>query len=211
MKKRILFSQKNGTSILEGINQNNSLLLITFCFLVGLLAGVLYFEAKNTSGIFYADDFKNFYGEISGGFATTFFFAFLRQLPFAAAIFLAGTCMVGAVLVPAIVALRGALYGVIMSYAYATYGLMGIVFNLLILIPSAILATIALMLSAREAFGFSLSLARLALPTMQRPAIEQDFKRYCLRQLFVFLFFVVSAIVQTIMALSFLSFFELMQ
>ena len=168
-------------------------------------------DAKNTSGSFYSENFELFYNEISGGFVTTFFYAFLRQLPFEAAIFLAGTCMVGSVLVPAIVALRGAVYGMIMSYAYATYGLMGIVFNLLILIPSAILATIALMLAAREAFGFSLSLARLAIPTMHKPAIEQDFKLYCLRQLFVFLFFVVSAVVQTIMALSFLSFFESMK
>lgn len=207
MKKRVLATTGVRTGLLEGINQNNSLLIIAFCFLLGLLAGVLYFKLQNADGDFYAKEFDQLYTDLSGGFGQIFFSALLRQLPFAAAVFLAGTCMVGAVLVPAVTALNGASCGIVMGYAYASHGLMGIVFNLLILIPPAIITAMALILSARESLGFSLSLARLALPGLGKPAIEQDFKLYCLRQLFVLLFFVAAALVQTVMALSFLSFF----
>lgn len=206
MKKRML-AAAGRTSLLDGINQNNSLLIIAFCFLLGLLAGVLYFKLQNTGGDFYKEEFATLRTNLSGGFGQVFLSALLRQLPFAAAIFLAGTCMVGAVLVPAITVLNGASCGILMGYAYATYGLTGIVFNLLILIPPATIAALALILSGRESLGFSLSLARLALPGLGKPAIEQDFKLYCLRQLFVLLFFVVAALVQTVMALCFSSFF----
>ena len=82
------------------------------------------------------------------------------------------------------------------------------VFCLLIIIPSAVIAAIAVILACREALGFSLSLARLAFPETKKPRIEQDFKLYCMRQLFVLIFFVTSAVVQGLMSASFISFFD---
>lgn len=208
MNRRIKRSAAKRTGILEAINQNNSLIFIAFCFLLGLLIGVLIFKFKNADGAYYADDFNRLYTGLSGGFWQVLRLCFTELLPFAAAIFLSGTCMVGAVLVPAIVALRGVSLGLIMGSAYAGHGLMGIVFNLLILIPAAIISTLALILSARESLGFSLSLARLAVPGTKTPVIEQDFKLFCLRQLFVLLFFAAAALVQTLMSVSFISFFS---
>ena len=95
-----------------------------------------------------------------------------------------------------------------MAYSYFAHGLLGIVFSLLILIPAAVIASIGIILSAREALGFSLSLARLALPDATKPRIEQDFKLYSLRQIFVLIFFVASAFIQALMSVSFISFFN---
>ena len=176
---------KNKTSVLEAINQNNSLIIMVFCLILGFFAGVLIFKAQNTSAGYYSKEFINLYNKLNSGFLTAIFNSVLDQFPFAAAVFLSGTCMVGANLVPAVVAVRGAAFGVIMGYAYSSYGLAGIVFNSLILIPSAVIVAVALILSSREALGFSLSLARLALPETKKPRIEQDFKLYCMRQLFV--------------------------
>ncbi len=187
--------------------QNNSLFLLTAFFVFGLLVGVLYLKTKNEGGENCAAPFEEMYQGISNGFLSAFLHAFLGQLPFIAAAFLAGTCMAGAVLVPAVVFLRGASWGLVMGFAYATYGLIGIVFNLFILLPAAVLGGLALLLAGREAFGFSLSLARLAMPHLSPPNIEQDFKHYCLRQLFVLLFFVASALIEAVMAAAFLSFF----
>lgn len=207
MKNKIS-KTKNKTSLLETINQNNSLIFISFCFLLGFLVGVLIFKTKNTTEGYYSNEFIKLYKELSSGFVLAGLNSFLGQLPYLAAIFLSGTCMVGAVLVPSVAAVRGAEYGMIMAYAYFAYGLTGIVFSLLILIPSAIIAAVAIILSSREALGFSLSLARLAFPETKKPRIEQDFKLYCMRQLFVIVFFVTSAVVQALMSVSFISFFN---
>ncbi len=209
MKKGALPLSPKGTGVIKIISKNNVILLITLCFILGVLAGVLLFKSKNAEGTYYAEEFTKVYKGLSGSFTQKLSFSFFRILPYAAALFLSGTCMVGAVIVPGIVMLRGAVLGLVMSYAYATFGLMGIVFNLLILIPSAVLSTISIILSAREALGFSVSIVRLAMPSVNPPGIEQDFKFYCLRQMFVFLFFCTSAMVQAIMATSFISFFNM--
>ena len=208
MKKRIVSVSRKRTGLINIINQNNSLILIFFCFLLGLLIGVLYFKFKNVQGGYYSSDFNKLYNQLSGGSWQILYHSFMRLLPFAAAVFLSGTCMVGSVLVPAVVMVNGGTWGLVMGFAYSNHGLMGIVFNLLILIPPAVLSTVALILSARESLGFSLSLARLAVPALKPPEIEQDFKLYCLRQMFVFLFFCISSLVQSIMAMSFISFFN---
>ncbi|MBO5232033.1 MAG: hypothetical protein J6B88_05355 [Clostridia bacterium] len=199
---------KNKTSILETINQNNSLIFMVFCFLLGFLVGVLIFKTQNISAGYYSAEFTQLYNKLNSSFPLAVLDSFLSQLPYAAAIFLSGTCMVGAILVPAVAAIRGAAYGMVMAYAYFSYGLMGIVFCLLIIIPSAVIAAIAVILACREALGFSLSLARLAFPETKKPRIEQDFKLYCMRQLFVLIFFVTSAVVQGLMSASFISFFD---
>ena len=199
---------KNKTSILEAVNQNNSLIFMVFCLLLGFLVGVLIFKTKNTVEGYYSNEFMKLYGKLNSGFVLAALNSFLGQLPFAAAVFLSGTCMVGAVLVPSVLAIRGAVYGMTFAYAYFTYGLMGIVFSLLILIPAAVIASVGIILSSREAIGFSLSLARLAFPETKKPRIEEDFKLYCMRQLFVLIFFVTSAVVQALMSVSFISFFN---
>ncbi len=199
---------KKNRSISDIINQNNSIIFIIFCFLLGFLTGVLFFKFKNTGGTFYSENFSRIYSGFKSGFWKVFINSAIEIFPFAAGIFLSGTCMIGAVLVPSVMIIRGAWISLTMSYTYCNFGLTGIVFNLLILIPAYIISTIAMSLSARESLGFSMSLAKLALPGSSSPKIEQDFKMYCLRQLFILLFFVISCFVQSVMSISFIQFFN---
>ena len=208
MKNKSSRIKNNKTSLLEAINQNNSLIFMAFSLLLGFLAGVLIFKTKNTVEGYYSKEFILLYNKLNAGFVLVFLNSFLEQLPFAAAIFLSGTCMVGAVLVPSTLLIRGAVYGTVMAYTYFSYGLFGVVFSLLILIPSAVISSVGIILSGREALGFSLSLARLALPDTKKPRIEQDFKLYSIRQIFVLVFFVSSAFIQALMSTSFISFFN---
>ncbi len=208
MKNKCSKIKNNKTSLFEVINQNNSLIFMAFSLLLGFLAGVLIFKTKNTVSGYYSKEFILLYNKLNSGFMGAVLYSLLEQLPYAAAIFLSGTCMVGAVLVPSTLLIRGAVYGMMMAYAYFAHGLLGIVFSLLILIPAAVIASIGIILSAREALGFSLSLARLALPDAKKPRIEQDFNLYSLRQLFVLIFFVSAAFIQALMSVSFISFFN---
>lgn len=206
MKRRFKTIGKGG--VISAINQNNILIFIVFTFLLGMLTGVLSFKLKSADGNYYKTEFLAFYSGLTGGILNVMFCSLKELLPFMAALFLAGTCMVGAVLTPVITALRGAMLGTLISYIYVHNSLAGIVFNLLIITPSAVISSLALILSARESFGFSLSLARLALPGVQSGMLEQDFKLYCMRQLFVLIFYAAAILLRTIMAISFVSFFK---
>lgn len=206
---KIIAPKRQRKSILEVVNQNNSLIFIILCYIIGILCGVLFFKYNNQNGLYYYNEFNKLYEELKSGFAVNFGLALLRQLPYAAAVFLAGSSMIGVVIAPAVTCLRGATYGIIMSYTCNAFGLMGIVFNLLILIPPAVISAIAIILSSRESFGFSLCLARLALPNCTTPKIDKDFKLFCLRQIFVFLFFLAAALLEGFMATSFTPFFNL--
>lgn len=198
-----------GDSIVMAINQNNTLILITFSFLFGLMIGVLTFKLKNTVEGFYSGEFKNFTAGLQGGFWSILINSIMDILPFTAAVLLSGTCMIGSVLTPVIIAVRGATLGMIMGYVYVNYSLTGIVFNVLIIIPPALVSTLALILSGREAFSFSLLLARLITPKSKSELLYNDFKLYCMRQLIVLGFFFVSVILQAVMALAFYSFFDI--
>ena len=179
-----------------------------FSFLLGFLISVLTFKLKNTNGNFYAPEFKEYISAYSGKWLKILTSAALQILPFAAVVFISGTSMIGSVITPLITALRGAELGFIMSYLYVHFSLNGIIFNLLILIPSAVLTSFALVLSGREAFGFSLSLARLAVPDAKSVTLDKDFKIYCMRQLFIMLLYIAGLLLQVIMSLSFFSFFQ---
>ena len=206
---KILAPKKRSLGFLSSANQNNTIIFISICYLIGILVGVLLFKNKSASDNNYYKEFSQLYSQLTLGFMENFGYSLLRELPFIAGIFLAGSCMVGGIIVPAIILLRGALYGIIMGYTCFNYGLTGIVFNLLILIPPAVIWALALILSARESFGFSICLARLVLPESNSGRLDKDFKIYCLRQLFVLLFFLLGAFIQTLMAVSFIDFFKL--
>ncbi len=208
MVGRITASDKKRTGVIDVINQNNSLIISAVFLILGLIAGTLYFKGNNSGGTYYKDQFGELISGLKSGFLGAFKSEILELLPFAVGVFLSGTCMVGGVLIPALLFIRGGSMGLIMSYAYSSLGLNGILFNLLIIIPSGIISTLALILAARESMGFSLSLARLARPDIRQPVINKDFRLFCLRQLFVTVFFLVAALFKAIMSVAFMGFFR---
>lgn len=201
-----VISQNGVTGIL---NQNGLLIFILFSFLLGMLIGVLGFKQNSATDGYYSEQFKSFIGGLSGSSWHIIGASILELLPFIAGLFLSGTCMVGWVLTPVLMAIRGFMMGSIISYIYFNNSLIGVVFNLLIIMPTAVVSTLALVLSARESFGFSLSLARLALPGVKNHMLDKDFKLYCIRQLFMLLFFAAAVLIRLLMATSFYSFLNL--
>jgi hypothetical protein len=208
MKRRIkaFKTDKNFVSI---INENNILIFMVFCFLLGNLISILVFKLNNTQNNFYETEFKEYISDFDGNFGKVFTASALQIAPYMCLIFLAGTSMAGSIITPLIIALRGAKLGFISSYLYVHFSLNGIIFNILLIIPSAVLTALSLIFSGREAFGFSLSLARLAVPDSKSVILDNDFKIYCMRQLFILLFYILGILLQTIMVISFYSFFKL--
>lgn len=187
--------------------QQRSLISVTACLILGLFIGALYFKYHADSS-YYKENFLRFYSSTKGNFFSVLLQSVIEFLPYAAGLFLSGTCMAGMVLSPIITLLFGYNIGILAGYAYRVYALNGIVFHLLAICPWAVLTAIAILLSAREAIGFSVSIARLAFPGRQTAVLDKDFRLYCTRQLFVWLCFFVSALVRALLSCGFASFFQ---
>ena len=189
------------------LGQHQVLFGLTFCLLAGVLAGALYYKYHAASG-FYTQAFTQYRQSVSGGFFTVLLDSVLKILPYAAGVFLSGTCMAGMLLAPVITAVCGYNFGVLSGHLYAAYKLNGIMFHLLLVCPWATVLSSGRLLSAREAVGFSVSIARLAFPGRHTAMLDRDFKLYCTRQLFVLLYFSAAALLRTVLSCCFGSFFS---
>lgn len=189
------------------LGQHQALLGLTLCLLLGVLAGALYYKCHAASG-FFNQSFAQYRQSLGGSFFKVLLDSVLRMLPYAAGVFLSGTCLAGMLLAPVITAVCGYNFGVLAGHLYAAYRLNGIMFHLLLICPWATLMSMALLLSAREAVGFSLSIARLAFPGRHTAMLDRDFKLYCTRQLFVLLCFSAAALLRTVLSCCFASFFS---
>ena len=85
--------------------------------------------------------------------------------------------------------------------------LKGIAFNALLLIPTMLFCAIALFILGRNAFSFSLLLARISLPGGQAVNLYNFFQNYCKK--LIFILFILSAIIDAVMSVSFIRFFDI--
>lgn len=189
------------------IVKNNGLLLIFTFLIIGLLIGAI----SDKIGLsFNAESFNNYLNlRQNKSFFYIFLNSFLSILPFYAVSFFAGTCMAGTFISPAILLYRGYLLGSLIGYLYLNHGIIGILFNVLLIIPTAVISSIALILSSREAFLFSLALSKLVFPgKVIEKNLFEDFKLYTKRQLIWSLLFLLSCLVDALFSISFLRFFN---
>ncbi len=189
------------------IIKNNGLLLVFICLLLGMLFGSL---SQKIGFKFNENIFTNYLSlRQNNSFFNIFLKAFLELLPFIAVCFFAGTCMAGSLIVPVVIFYRGFLIGSLLGYLYLTYGLYGIVFNVILVIPAITVSSIAMVLMSREAFLFSLCLSKLVFPgKVQEKSLFSDFMLYCKRQLILVILFVLSAIIDALFSIGFISFFN---
>jgi membrane protein len=208
--KRTTIKSFGKPKILDVIINNNSLILIFIFLIAGVLAGCLAIRF-NWFGLGTANPYFNEFLSARSGkaFFSLFLSSLLAMLPYIAINFLSGTCMVGSVVVPLVAAYRGFYLGGILGFLYLNHGLMGILFNVLLIIPAGIISSFAVLLSGREAFGFSIALARLVFPgKVSDKNLYHDFKLYCSRQIFIILLFVIAALLDALLSVSFLRLFN---
>ena len=189
---------------------NNWVLCLTVFFIFGFSIGIFLFEKR---GLF--EDWANNYllNFISARTGVKFFrivlSSFLSSMLFLIVSFVCGTSVFGVVLSPFCVAFKGLLYGIISAMLYSEYSLKGVAFHAVVLLPPAIIAVIALVLSAKESMLFSLMLAKLTLPTAIPANLSYNFKKYCFKNFLFCLLILFSAVVDAVISTNFLSRFSL--
>lgn len=207
--KRSTIVNLNKSKFVDVISKNNIVIIMAFFYALGILFGVLWLKNSQSISKIAEQTFSDYLTVRAGkGMFSVFAASFAGSLPTALLLFLCGTSIVGIVLTPLAVCYRGFEYGILSGFLYITYSLQGIAFNSLILIPCTILAVFGYIVSGREALKFSLKLAKISLPKGQAANLYGDFKTYCKIFLLILLLFVLSALLDAIMSVSFLKFFS---
>ncbi len=192
------------------VTKNSFILTISVLFLAGFAFGTafcndypkLYEFSKNFLSRFLEERTDN-------GFFQILLNSFINSLLFLGITFVVGTSMMGVVLSPATVALRGFMCGCLMAYIYSVYSLKGIAFNAVVLIPCETFFAIALVLASIESVKFSFLLAKLTLPRSAPVNLYFEFKSYCAKYALYSLTVLLSSLLDALISRFFLGSFLL--
>jgi hypothetical protein len=129
-------------------------------------------------------------------------------LPYYIVVFLLGTSIIGFVASPLVLLYRGILFGAVSGFMYFTYKLEGVIFCLLILIPSVLVSVFGLICLAKEAFSFSYRLGGICIKTTKPINISSHFRNYYLQSALTLIPAVCSMILDVGMSALFIGFFD---
>ena len=174
----------NAFSFFEFFKKNSFLFTITLFFTIGVFIGVFSLGGFNYLKN-YSDNYITDYLLLrqNTGFGGIFFKSLLNNLSVLFIFFLLGTSLFGLITVPVCIVFKGLLQGGVISFLYATYGIKGVAFNAIILIPSTVVFVITLLVACRESVRFSLKFASLTLNKTMPFNMAQDFKEYSTKYL----------------------------
>lgn len=140
----------------------------------------------------------------------TFFNSVISSGSFFLGSFLLGFSAIGQPLSYGIIFLKGLGIGSSIGYLYLHYGFAGIGYSALLILPGAVVAVFALILSARE----SIRLSNLLFFSMVRegnPLSKSTCRLYLLKHVILFGFILVSALLDSILTLIFAGMFQFAQ
>lgn len=210
MQRGTVLNLRGLKKVFEVFSANSRLIILTLFFAFGFLAAVFTF-GKNEEIVLMAN---NYIEEFISSRANVGFFAllvhsFLNSMLFLVLCFICGSSMLGVILVPLLVFLKGFVYGAVTAVLYFEYSLKGIAFHAVVIMPPAILFIIALILAAMEAIRFSLFLARQTLPQSVPTSLSLVFKRFCFKFLIFSSIVLMSALLDAFISCNFLPTFNL--
>lgn len=132
----------------------------------------------------------------------TFVNSFIVSFIYLSIVFAFGLCAVGIPIISIIPLCRGIGIGMIAGYLYSTYSLSGAGYCMVILFPSAIISTAALLFGCNESFVMSYEIFNVMSGKIPNQ-YGNIFKRYSLRYFILLAIITVSAVIDTVMTVIF--------
>ena len=207
--KRTTIVGLNRIKFLTCIKENGILLTISFIFILGIFTGTMLFRFLPSIDLLSKSAFESFlHIRKEGAFFKIFLFSFLACILYSGVVYISGTSVVGTVLAPCIVFIKGFVCGIICAYLYTKFLLTGIAFNVIVFIPCNIISIFSLILFSKEATNFSFLLARLFTPKGTTVSIYTDFKKYCSKFLIYLFLFALSSLVDAAMSVLLIGYFN---
>lgn len=193
------------SKVISILRSNIIIVIFAFIFTLGLLVGCLMEINLDINNILLIDNFINIRSNTS--FFVLFFASFLLSFIFLFSVYLFGTSLLGLAFIPFIILIRGLFFGILLSQLYNQYGITGIVYNLLTIIPGAIISIIVLISGCINCINLSYSLGKIVISDGQTLK-RIDIKKYCLSFCLLCFLTLVSALFETFMSYVFRNFFE---
>ncbi len=184
--------------------------VFTLLFLVGLLIGCLCVGKYSGLTEGSAAYLKEYYElRNSDGFFLRFKDSVLTYFPIYVIMFLLGASVIGCVTSPALLIYEGFAYGCIASYLYSVYGLVGIMFCALVVLPGMLVCSFGLIFLAKEAFGFAKVLCEVCIRNAKPVNIYTSFRTYCVKCGTLFICAFLAVLLDVGMSSIFLRYFSL--
>ncbi len=121
---------------------------------------------------------NDFSARISSTHLEIFISSLLSLFAFSLIIEFSTLSFFGALLIPVIIIFKGLGIGITAGYLYMIYGLKGIAFYILILLPGIFISSIGIIIFAAESFKFSCKFAKKILPKSDGESVWCEFKNY---------------------------------
>lgn len=150
-----------GQAVAETFKEHWLIIVLALILVIGMIFGSVYARSAENTVLEKLDFifFSNYKTRISQTLFTTFTASVASSFLFVLMSFLSGMSLWGSVLVPLLPFFRGFGLGLTSGYIYAFYGFKGILFNAVVILPSAFLSSVCVIAAARESIRYSVSLA----------------------------------------------------
>lgn len=199
-----------GTAVLQFIREHAAILLQT-CFLcAGLIWGASFSKHADAAllerldFLFFSSMQCRFHGSVPAVLTASAASSFLFLL----ACFLLGLSLWGTALIPVVPFFRGFGFGLVSGYLLVTYGLKGVLFQLLVILPGAYLGMMAILYAAKEGSHFSRNLTGHFLHKNEKQLEPIAFSRYFTRFCRFLLLALAAAAIDALTALCFSGMFS---
>ena len=180
MMREVYSGSMFGRQLRRSMRRNWQLYLYAGLFLVGVALGawVVRTGIQQASGPLWVI-VSTFLSQRQGaGLVQVFTGAMASGLLFLGAAFVSGFCAIAQPVVLALPLLKGAGFGILAGYVYATRQWLGVGYVAAVLLPGALISALVLILACREALMLSLGLMSVSTSTGKEEPLAV--RRYCL-------------------------------
>lgn len=191
------------------IRKNKRFVVMLAALVVGMCLGALFIRWQGTGHAAQINQlFAGYVAQRSShNFFQTLLFSFTSAFWFILLAFLSGMFVFGAPVAVFLAMFKGLGFGLYSGYLYAAHGLQGVSFSALILVPSGLISSLAVLVACKEACAFSAKLFGVFRETPIRWQPREELRRYAMQFGLVLCLVLISALVDSVMTLLFLHFF----
>ena len=200
-KKTVYWKARTAVDVLK---EGYPFFIMFTVYVLGIFLGVLFFKKNEVLETAAKEMFGTFVEmRTDRAFFSVFYTALLDWLPFLGGVFICGISIFGTAVLPLIISLKGFLYGLLTAYLYSAFSINGIVYALVIIIPSALFGAYLLFFAAKSAFMFSVLLSKQVMPEPRANNLFPKLVTYCKHFAFLLILTAFAALTDALLSVSF--------
>lgn len=212
-KKKFKRSKKNKYFVMSSktfteMKGNLRLFLLACAFATGMLAGAAFLKNTVTTSVgeevvYIADTYKNL--KCNQGFLQNFCYSMLSEgILLLISVFI-GFSAIGSPLICLLPFIKGLGLGLFCGYLYSEYGLHGLGYSLLLIVPAQSIANLTLIVSCNESCGFSYKICKEGI--LSSTLRKEETKNYMLKHGVYLIMMAISSLIGAFFCSIFSSFF----